>query len=276
MLKLGIAAAFAAALGGAGYAVHRAHAAPSNSVATATSSSPSSSPSSSSLFSVHRQARHFAATTAPPALPPGTSTTTTPPVNTCATVAARMTSFASTYTGSAAPIAMTNEQLQAALASTDTSIGSGTSYTHVFFVAGGDAGAGTGSAADIEQQCIDQSWPQAMIDCLSSLGGSDETCTALQERSGSDAAVAGPTDAQLAAVTDSSCAAVGTHLLSLALASQPAAGSDTVTGGVVAAMNAQLAANNPIATMCETQSWPESQRRCLAATTTSDQSFACR
>jgi RNA polymerase sigma factor (sigma-70 family) len=281
MSKLGIAAALAAALGGAGYTVHRVYAAPHDATSTSASSSSSRSPlSSSSLFSAHRQARHFAATAAPPALPavPATAAMAAT-TNTCATVAAHMTSVVSSYSGSA--VAMTNEQLQAALANAGTTTnfgGSGMTYTHVFVVGGPDAGAGAGagSATDIEQQCIDEHWPQAMIDCLSSVGGSDQACTAFEQRSGSDAAIAGPTDAELAAVTDTSCAAVGSHLLSLAFATQPAAGSDTVTGGVVAAMNAQLAADNPIATVCESESWPESQRRCLAAITDGDQAVACR
>ena len=270
MSKLGIAAALAAALGGAGYTVHRVYAAPHD-AASPLVSSPSRSPlsSSSSSFSAHRQARHFAATAAPPALPPASATVAS--TNTCATVAAHMTSVVSSYAGSA--VEMTNEQLQAALASTKSGLGSGMS-TQVFFVAG-PAGAGTGSAADIEQQCIDQSWPQAMIDCLSSLGGSDQTCMAFEDHTASDAAIAGPTDAELAAVTDTSCNAVGSHVIALATAAMPAEGSDTVTGGVIAALNAQLAADNPIATVCEAESWPESQRRCLAAVTTNEQTIAC-
>ena len=181
-----------------------------------------------------------------------------------------MTSFVSTYTGSAVPIAMTRSELR-------TALGSGDRHTHVFFIGGSNAGAdAVDGLADIEQQCIDENWPQTMIDCMSSLG-SDGACTAFHESEGSsNVAVAGPTEAQLAAVTDVSCAAVGSHLLSLATAAMPSEGSDTVTGGVVAALNAQLAAENPIVTVCETQSWPESQRRCLAAVTTPDQAFACR
>jgi RNA polymerase sigma factor (sigma-70 family) len=271
MSKFGIAAALAAALGGAGYAVHRVYAAPHD--ARVHGASPAGASSSASpLFSVHaaRQARHVAATTAPPALPPTTASSgTTATANTCATLAAHMTSFVSTYTGSAVPLAMTKAELSAAL-------GSGAADRHIFFVAGSNlADDPVDGMGDIEQQCIDGKWPQAMIDCLSSMG-SDGACTAFSDNNGSNnVAVAGPTEAQLAAVTDASCTAVGAHLLSLATASMPAEGSDTVMGGVVAALNAQLAADNPIATVCETMAWPESQRRCLAAATESGQEFTC-
>ncbi|HEX4455153.1 MAG TPA: sigma-70 family RNA polymerase sigma factor [Kofleriaceae bacterium] len=273
MSKLGIAAALAAVLGGAGYAVHRVYAAPRD--ASVHSASPSGAASSSPLFSVHaaRQARRFAATSAPPALPPATTSasSTASAANTCATVAAHMTSFVSSYAGSAVPIAMTGAELRAAMA------GSGDSHTHVFFVAGSNATADAVTGmTDVEQQCLDQDWSQGMIDCLSSLG-SDQSCTAYYDSSeSSNLAVAGPTEAQLAAVTDASCAAVGSHLLSLATAALPADGSDTVMGGVVAALNAQLAAQNPIATVCESTGWSESQRRCLAAVSESDQALACR
>jgi hypothetical protein len=270
MSKLGIAAALAAALGGAGYTVHRVYAAPSPVAAPASASASASTPSS--LFSVHaaRHARHFAATSAPPALPPtgaSASTANGTPVNTCATLAAHMTSVISQYKGSAATISITSSELEKALAHNDGN-------THVFFVAGSNGGAIGDDLPDLEQQCADEGWSQAMIDCLSSMGsGSDQELATCQTMSGGDTNLAPPTAAQLAAVTDDSCAAVGSHLLALATG---AFGSDTVTGDVIAAMNAELAAKNPIATICETTGWPESQRRCLAAVSESDQAFACR
>ncbi len=274
MSKLGIAAALAAALGGTGYAVHRVYAGPHDASVHPASPSPVAS-SSPSLFGVHatRPARHFAATAAPPALPPSatSASSTAGAANTCATIAAHMTSFVSSYAGSDA-VTMTSAQLHAAIANN----GSGDGHTHVFFIGGSNApGDAVKGLTDIEQQCIDENWSQGMIDCLSSLG-SDHSCTAYYDNDESNVAVPGPTEAQLAAVTDTSCAAVGAHLISLATAALPAEGSDTVMGDVVAALNAQLVAQNPVATMCESMGWSESQRRCLAAVTESGQAPACR
>jgi RNA polymerase sigma factor (sigma-70 family) len=277
MLKIGIAAALTATIAGTGYAVHRARA-----EHTATSSSSIAAAASSGLVPTRpaaslpwaRRAHASHSVTAPPALPSATGHV----VNDCGAVARHLGSLMPQMVSSTTSIAMTRDQVEKLRAA----LGSGQMY-----IVEGSGALPTGEAAklefgtDLEQQCKDEHWPQSLIDCLASVP--DMFATA-ECSTGAPPGIAGPTAAQLAAITDIGCKAVAAHVAATITVKIPlvdgvpatVAASVREANRVIEEMNDHTdGIADQIAATCDDDAWAESLRRCLAASTSPEMMATC-
>ncbi|HEY3804850.1 MAG TPA: sigma-70 family RNA polymerase sigma factor [Kofleriaceae bacterium] len=276
MTKIGIAAALTAALAGTGYAVHRAYAADGSAI-----TSSHANVASTTTTHHHRavaplsigRAHASHSVPAPPSLPATAATAAIAGANTCASVAAHLASL-STIEGSASgTFQLTREQvekMQQAMGSNAMIVVEGSASSMAEATAQLEAGLGD----HVAEQCELEHWPQELIDCLSTIDSAFAavTCTANMP---DDDDAAGPTPAELAAVTDTSCPAVAAHMATLVAIPVPTDRVDIPTV-VINQMNAVM---GKLATViepaCESGDWPEHLRRCIAASSSSDEMSGC-
>ena len=202
MSKIGIAASLMAALGGAGYAVHRSYAGSSSAHAEQRSTSASSSSSTHVASNsqaaidavVSRHARLAFSASVPPSLPAAVPPSHAP--YDCAAAASHITTLTQSTMVQSPPVKLTRDQVE--------------KMRTAFAAAGQEMlvidGSGSGMPSDeemsatistqfsghMEQQCQSEHWPQALIDCLASADNLFSTMQCAHDGSGAD----GPTPAE--------------------------------------------------------------------------------
>ncbi|HEY1814598.1 MAG TPA: sigma-70 family RNA polymerase sigma factor [Kofleriaceae bacterium] len=277
MTKIGIAAALTAALAGTGYAVHRAYAADGSAI----TSSRASAATATAMTHHHRagvplsigRAHAPHSVPAPPSLPATTAAPALAGANTCASVAAHLASLSTIEGTSSGTFQLTREQveqMQQAMGSNTMIVVEGSASSLADATAQLEAGLGD----HVAEQCELEHWPQELIDCLSTIDSAFAAVTCAASMPDDDDAV-GPTPAELAAVTDTSCPAVAAHMATLVAVQVPADRVDIPT----VVINQMNAAMGKLATViepaCESGDWPEHLRRCIAASSSSDEMSGC-
>ena len=267
MLKLGIAASLVVALAGTGYAVHRSTMSPSSGASSSSASSRTVAQGDRTPGAAASRTRVTSASV-PPALHNVVAANQGP--NTCASVAKHLAALASATVVDPTPVAMTPDQvghLQATLGS-DVVVVVKTDHEPT------DADAAQAGGGNTEQQCLDEHWPQATIDCLATVDDLWNIAARCSHGSPTD----GPAPVAIAAVTDASCPTVGAHYATLVTPSLPTAtDTDPMTALVLARIAAELADFAPqIEASCISSDWSESMRRCVIASSSMDQLASCQ